>query len=86
MFFFSSQIVSAHGLALGPSKPLRQCNVFSCRQALDDRPSRGKSAVNRHLCSLMSMKIFRFGCQGPGRPSPREAEMQEAAASAVFGS
>ena len=68
----------------GPSSLLLKYNSLEQWDVLDGCPSRGKCAVNQHLCSLVTVKILYFRCQHPDETSSHLAETGEAASSAVF--
>ena len=80
-------------VCLGPVRPtfgssslLLKYNSFEHWDVLDDGPSQGKCAVNRHLLSLVTVDIFCFRCQHPDWTSSLFAETGEATSSAAFDS
>ena len=67
-----------------PSSLLVKSNSFDHWDVVDGCPSRGKCAVSRDLCSLVTVKIFCSRCQRPDWTSSPSAETGKAASSAAF--
>ena len=70
------------GSTIDPSNPLLKYNSFDHWDVF----VQGKCAVNRHLCSLVTVKIFCFRCQHPDGTSSPLAETGEIESSAAFDS